>query len=174
MKLKDLEKYANPTYFMKLTDTIMPWLMGFTIALLIIGLYQSLLASPQDYLQGQMVRMMYVHVPCSWLGMMGYGIITLSAIGALIWRHPLADVSVKAAAPIGAAFTFLSLLTGALWGRPAWGAYWVWDARLTSMLILLFLYFGLIALWQAIEDHSQAGRAAAILAIVGCIYRYTE
>jgi heme exporter protein C len=112
---------------------------------------------------------MFIHVPSAWLAIFCYMVIAISSIGSLIWRHPLADVSAKAAAPIGAAFTLLALVTGSLWGKPMWGAYWVWDARLTSVLILFFLYLGLMALWQSIEEPSRAGRAAAILAIVGFI-----
>jgi heme exporter protein C len=134
-----------------------------------IGLYLSFFVAPADYQQGETVRIMFIHVPSAWLAMFCYTLIAVSAIGSLIWRHPLADVAAKAAAPIGAAFTLLALVTGSLWGKPMWGAYWVWDARLTSVLILFFLYLGLMALWQSIEEPSRAGRAAAILAIVGFI-----
>src|SRR5207342_1823441 len=125
--------------------------------------------APPDYQQGETAKIMFVHVPSAWLGMMGYGLIAMSSFGLLVFRHPLADVSAKAAAPIGAAFTLLALITGSLWGKPMWGTYWVWDARLTSVLILFLLYLGLIALWQSIEEPGRAGRAAAILAIVGFI-----
>jgi heme exporter protein C len=112
---------------------------------------------------------MFVHVPAAWLSMLGYTLIAIAALGTLIWRHPLADVAAKTAAPIGATFTFIALVTGSLWGKPMWGTYWVWDARLTSMLILFLLYLGLIALWQAIDEPGRAGRAAAILGLVGAI-----
>ncbi len=160
---------ANPSFFMRLTDRVLPWLAAVWIALLAVGLYLSFFVAPADYQQGETVRIMFIHVPSAWLAMFCYMIIALSSIGSLIWRHPLADVSAKAAAPIGAAFTLLALVTGSLWGKPMWGAYWVWDARLTSVLVLFFLYLGLIALWQSIEDPSRAGRAAAILAIVGVV-----
>lgn len=160
---------ANPTNFMKLTDRLLPVLSVLAVALFAVGLYFALFVAPEDYQQGQTVRIMFVHVPAAWIAMGCYGLITISSAGSIIWRHPLADVSAKAAAPIGAAFTLLGLITGALWGRPEWGAYWVWDARLTSFLILFFLYLGLIAMWQAIEEPSRAGRAAAILALVGSI-----
>jgi heme exporter protein C len=163
-----LATLANPTFFMGLTDKVLPWLAAITAALFATGLYLSFTAPP-DYQQGETVRIMFIHVPSAWLAMMCYTIIAISSVGSLIWRHPLADVSAKAAAPIGAAFTFLALLTGSLWGKPMWGTYWVWDARLTSVLILLFLYLGLIALWQAIEEPTRAGRAAAILALVGFV-----
>jgi heme exporter protein C len=159
---------ANPTFFMGLTDRVLPWLAVITGGLFAIGLYLSFTAPP-DYQQGETVRIMFIHVPSAWLAMMCYTIIAISSVGSLIWRHPLADVSAKAAAPIGAAFTFLALLTGSLWGKPMWGTYWVWDARLTSVLILFFLYLGLIAIWDAIEEPSRAGRAAAILALVGFV-----
>ena len=163
-----MQKYANPTRFMKIADAILPWLTAATVILFVAGLYLTSVAPP-DYQQGHTVKIMFIHVPSAWLAMMCYTIIALSSIGALIWRHPLADVSAKTAAPIGAAFTLLALITGSLWGRPMWGAYWVWDARLTSVLVLFFLYLGLMALWQAIEDPSRAGRSAAILAIVGFV-----
>jgi len=159
---------ANPSFFMGLTDRVLPWLAAVTAALFAVGLYLSFVAPP-DYQQGETVRIMFIHVPAAWLAMMCYSVIAISSIGSLIWRHPLADVSAKAAAPIGAAFTLLALLTGSLWGKPMWGTYWVWDARLTSVLVLFFLYLGLIALWDAIEDSSRAGRAAAILALVGFV-----
>jgi heme exporter protein C len=124
---------------------------------------------PPDYQQGDTVRIMYVHVPAAILGMGFYGAMTLSAIGTLVWRHPLADVSQRAAAPIGAAFTLICLVTGSLWGKPMWGTYWVWDARLTSMLVLFLIYCGIIALWRTIEDPSRAARAVAILTLVGAV-----
>jgi heme exporter protein C len=164
-----LSTLANPSFFMRLTDRVLPWLAGATILLMGVGLYLSFFVAPADYQQGETVRIMFIHVPSAWLAMFCYTLIAVSAIGSLIWRHPLADVAAKAAAPIGAAFTLLALVTGSLWGKPMWGAYWVWDARLTSVLILFFLYLGLMALWQSIEEPSRAGRAAAILAIVGFI-----
>ena len=112
---------------------------------------------------------MFTHVPGAWLGMMGWAIMSVAALGTLVWRHPLADVALKTAAPIGAAFTFVCLVTGALWGRPMWGTYWVWDARLTSVLVLFLMYLGLIALWRAIEDPARAARAAAVLTLVGAV-----
>lgn len=168
MVMGKIAKLANPTFFLGLTDKVMPWLASVTGVLFAVGLYLSFTAPP-DYQQGETVRIMFIHVPSAWLAMMCYTVIAISSVGSLIWRHPLADVSAKTAAPIGAAFTFLALLTGSLWGKPMWGTYWVWDARLTSVLILFFLYLGLIALWDAIEEPARAGRAAAILALVGFI-----
>ncbi|MBI1260391.1 MAG: heme transporter HemC [Rhizobiales bacterium] len=164
-----LQAFANPTRFMSLSGRILGPMAAVTALLLLSGLYFALLDSPPDYQQGETVRIMYVHVPSAWLAMMGYMIMAgASAIG-LIFRHPLADVCAKSAAPIGAAFTFLALVTGSLWGKPMWGTWWVWDARLTSMLILLFLYLGYIALWATIEEPARAARGAAVLALVGAL-----
>jgi heme exporter protein C len=164
-----LSTLANPSFFMRLSDRVLPWLGVVTAALLAVGLYMAFFTAPADYQQGETVRIMFIHVPSAWLAMFCYTLIAISALGSLIWRHPLADVSAKAAAPIGAAFAFLTLVTGSLWGKPTWGTYWVWDARLTSVLVLFFLYLGLIAIWNAIEEPSKAGRAAAILALVGVV-----
>jgi heme exporter protein C len=160
---------ANPTRFLSLVGAVMPWLTAVVIILLGTGLYLSFFVAPPDYQQGETVRIMFIHVPAAWLALFGYSLIAIAALGTLIWRHPLADVAAKTAAPIGATFTFIALVTGSLWGKPMWGTYWVWDARLTSMLVLFLLYLGLIALWQAIEEPGRAGRAAAILALVGVI-----
>ena len=160
---------ANPARFMQFSGAVLPYLWGLAAILGAAGLYFGFLASPADYQQGETVRIMYVHVPAAWLALMGYMFIFVSSLGSLIFRHPLADVSAKAAAPIGAAFTLQALVTGAIWGKPTWGTYWAWDARLTSFLVLFLLYLGLIALWNAIDDQVKAGRAAAILAIVGSV-----
>jgi heme exporter protein C len=160
---------ANPTRFLSLVDRVVPWLAGLTLILLCVGLYLSFFVAPPDYQQGETVRIMFIHVPSAWLAMFGYMLIAVAALGMLIWRHPLADVAAKTAAPIGATFCFIALITGSLWGKPMWGTYWVWDARLTSVLVLFLLYLGLIALWQAIEEPGRAGRAAAILALVGVV-----
>jgi heme exporter protein C len=160
---------ANPTRFLSLVDRIVPWLTAVTLILLCLGLYLSFFVAPPDYQQGETVKIMFIHVPAAWLAMFGYMLIAVAALGTLIWRHPLADVAAKTAAPIGATFTFVALVTGSLWGKPMWGTYWVWDARLTSVLVLFLLYLGLLALWQAIEEPGRAGRAAAILALVGAV-----
>lgn len=159
---------ANPTRFLAFANRAIPWLGGLTVIVLAFGLSQALNA-PNDYQQGDTVKIMYLHVPSAWLGMLGWGVMTVAALGTLVWRHPLADVAAKAAAPIGAGFTLLCLVTGSLWGRPEWGTYWVWDARLTSELVLLLLYLGVIALWRTVEDPSRAARAVAILTLVGAI-----
>ena len=161
--------YANPTRFMTLSGKLVVPLAIVTALLIAAGLYFALLNSPVDYQQGETVRIMYVHVPSAWLGMFAYMVMAGASLVALVFRHPLADVCAKSAAPLGAAFTFLALVTGSLWGRPMWGTWWVWDARLTSMLILLFLYLGYIALWATIEEPVRAARAAAVLALVGSI-----
>src|SRR5213592_230602 len=165
MTLIDL---ANPTRFLTLTARLLPWLAALTAILLLIGLYQSAVA-PDDYQQGATVKIMFIHVPNAWLSMFVWGVMSLAALGTLVWRHPLADVAAKSAAPIGASFTFLALVTGSLWGRPMWGTWWVWDARLTSVLILFFLYLGYMALENAFDDRARGAKAAAILAIVGAV-----
>lgn len=136
---------------------------------LVVGLYLSLVAAPQDYQQGETVRIMFVHVPAAWMAMFGYTIMAIASAVGLIWRHPLADVAAKCAAPIGAAFTFLALITGSLWGKPMWGTWWVWDARLTSVFVLFLLYIGYMAVWQAIDEPLKAARVAAIVALVGFV-----
>jgi len=165
MPLIDL---ANPSRFLALAERLLPWLIGLTAIAFAAGLAQ-VYGAPDDYQQGATVKIMFIHVPAAWLGMFGWGLMSVAALGTLVWRHPLADVAAKAAAPIGAAFTFLCLVTGSLWGRPMWGTYWVWDARLTSVLILFLMYLGVIALGRTVEDPARAGRAAAILTLVGAI-----
>jgi heme exporter protein C len=161
------QRLANPTKFMQLSGTLMPWIAGAAAALILYGLFLVFFVSPPDYQQGETVKIMYIHVPAAWLSMMAYGLVAVSSFGLLVFRHPLADVSAKAAVPIGAAFTFLALLTGSLWGKPMWGTYWVWDARLTSVLVLFFLYLGLMALRSSLEDESLAAKLTAVLALVG-------
>jgi heme exporter protein C len=160
---------ANPTRFLAFSARLLPVLWVVALAGLAVGLYLAFFVAPADYQQGETVRIMFIHVPSAWLAMLGYGVMAVAALGTLVWRHPLADVTQKSAAPIGAAFTFLALVTGSLWGKPMWGTYWVWDARLTSMLILFLMYLGLIALWQAVDDKGKAARAASILTLVGAI-----
>lgn len=159
---------ANPTRFVWLSDRVLPWLSWAAVVVLAAGLFLAFRAPP-DYQQGETVRIMYIHVPFAWLAMFGYSLMAMSSLGVLVWRHPLADVAHKALAPVGATFTCLCLITGALWGRPMWGTYWVWDARLTSVLVLFLLYLGVMALRAAIDDPNRAGRAAAVLTLVGFI-----
>ena len=162
-------RFANPANFLRLAAVLIPTGAVLSALVLAVGLYLTFFVAPADYQQGQTVRIMYVHVPAAWLAMFCYGVMTMSALGTLVWRHPLADASQKAAAPLGAAFTFVCLVTGSLWGKPMWGTWWVWDARLTSVLVLFLIYLGLIALWRTIEEPSRAGRAAAILTLVGFV-----
>ena len=164
-----MRNYANPTNFLQLVGALTPVLAGLTAVLLIIGLYLAWFVAPPDYQQGETVRIMYLHVPAAWLSMWIYIVMTSAALGTLVWRHPLADAAQKAAAPLGAGFTFLCLVTGSLWGKPMWGAWWVWDARLTSVLVLFLIYLALVALWRTIEDPGKAARAAAIFTLVGAI-----
>jgi heme exporter protein C len=161
--------YANPTRFMRFSSIVLPWCIALTIGLLTVGLYLSLFVAPPDYQQGETVRIMFIHVPAAWMAVFIYSIMALASLVALVWKHPLADMAAKAVAPIGACFTFLALVTGSLWGKPMWGTWWVWDARLTSVLILFLLYLGYMAIWQAIEEPVRAGRIAAILALVGFV-----
>lgn len=160
---------ANPARFLRLMAAIRPFAAGFAIFGLAAGLAWGLLYSPPDYQQGETVRIMYIHVPAAWMAMFIYAAMAVASAVALIWRHPVAELVAKASAPVGAAFTLICLVTGSLWGKPMWGAWWVWDARLTSMLILFFLYLGYIALWEAFDDPGRSGRAAAILALVGAV-----
>ncbi|HEY5049013.1 MAG TPA: heme ABC transporter permease [Rhizomicrobium sp.] len=160
---------ANPKRFMDVSGIALPWLAASAAVLIAVALGLGLFLSPPDYQQGDTVRIMFVHVPAAWIAMMAYGLMAAASIVGLVNRHPLADLAAKSAAPLGALFTALALITGSLWGKPMWGAFWVWDARLTSFLILFFLYLGYIALWNAIEDDVRAARAAAVLALVGAV-----
>ena len=159
---------ANPTRFLALSARLVPWMAGVTALLFAVALPFCFL-SESDYQQGETVRIMYVHVPAAWLSMMGYTVMAVSALGTLVWRHPLADVAARAAAPIGAAFTALALVTGSLWGKPMWGTWWVWDARLTSVFILFLMYLGLIALNRALDDPNRAAKVSAVLILVGFV-----
>ena len=159
---------ANPTRFVALADRIVPWLAGASALVLAAGLYMSF-AAPPDFQQGITVRIMYIHVPFAWLAMLCYTLMAVSALGTLVWRHPLADVALKSAAPIGAVFTALALVTGSIWGKPMWGTWWVWDARLTSVFVLFLMYLGIIALTRAFDDVHRAAWAAAIITLVGFV-----
>ena len=164
-----LHRYANPAAFGRLSAQILPWTAGASAILLSLGLYFGLFASPPDYQQGESVRIMYVHVPAAIMSEVVYGMMAAAAAAGIIWKHALADLFVKAAAPLGAAFTFLCLVAGSLWGKPMWGAWWVWDARLTSELVLFFLYLGYLALVDAFDDPQRGLRAGAILVLVGVV-----
>ncbi len=162
-------RFANPARFLRFAAAVQPWLAGATLVLLAAGLYLGLFASPADYQQGETVRIMYIHVPSAWMALFCYTALAVSCGVALIWKHPLADLAAKATAPIGACFTFLALLTGSLWGKPMWGTWWVWDARLTSVLVLFFLYLGYMALNNAFDDPQRGAKSSAILALVGFV-----
>ncbi len=164
-----LTRLANPARFMRASGAVLPWLAAATALVLAVGLVWALVFAPPDYQQGESVRIMFVHVPAAWMASAAYLFVAVASAVALVWRHPLAEIAAQAAAPVGAAFTFVCLVTGSLWGRPMWGAWWVWDARLTSVLVLFFLYVGYIALVNAFDDPARGGRAGAILALVGVI-----
>ncbi|MDE2383955.1 MAG: heme ABC transporter permease [Alphaproteobacteria bacterium] len=164
-----MQKFANPTVFLKLANALLPWVWLVTLLLFAFGLYGALVTSPPDYQQGETVRIMYVHVPAAWMAMFTYGLMAFASAIALIFRHPLADAAAKTAAPLGAMFCFLALATGSLWGKPMWGTWWVWDARLTSMFVLMLLYLGYIAIWQSLDDPHRAASLARIMALVGAL-----
>jgi heme exporter protein C len=164
-----MHRFANPARFTRIADRILPFAAAGTALALAVGFYLALFVAPADYQQGESVRIMYVHVPSAWMALFIYVAIALASAAALIWRHPLADLAAKAASPVGAGVAFLTLVTGSLWGRPMWGTWWEWDGRLTSMLILFFLYLGHMALMNAFEDSQRGYRAAAILALVGVV-----
>ena len=164
-----IRELANPTRFMSLSGKLLPWVGGLAAALMAVGLYMVWFTAPADYQQGETVKIMYIHVPAAWLSLFFYMIMASSALGTLVWRHPLADVSQKAAAPIGAAFTLICLVTGSLWGKPMWGTWWVWDARLTSVFVLFLMYLGLMALTRALDDPSKSARVSAVLILIGFV-----
>ncbi|NJO37040.1 MAG: heme ABC transporter permease [Rhizobiales bacterium] len=164
-----MHKYANPLRYQRIADAVFPWVLAGALILGFAGLYYALLAAPPDYQQGEAYRIMFVHVPAAWMALMIYVIMAVASIVAIVWRHPLAEIAARAAAPIGAVFTAIALITGSIWGKPMWGTYWVWDARLTSVLILFFLYVGYIALHDAFDDPARGARAAAILCLVGSV-----
>ena len=162
-----LNRLANPAAFMRVSGWLLPILAAGAALSGVVGLYLAWFRAPPDYQQGETVRIMFVHVPAAWLALFFYAAMAVSALGTLVWRHPLADVAQRAAAPIGAAFALVCLVTGSLWGKPMWGTYWVWDARLTSMLVLFLMYIGILALWRAVDDPGRAARAVAVLTLVG-------
>ena len=164
-----MHRFANPTEFLKLARIILPIALTVMIIGLGLGLYYGLVTSPADYQQGDTVRIMYIHVPSAVMGMGLYALMGIASFAALLWKHPLAHLTAKAAAPVGAAFTVVTLATGSLWGRPMWGTWWEWDARMTSVLVQLFLYLGYMAIWQAMDDKERAAKTAAIVALVGLV-----
>lgn len=164
-----IHQFGSPAYYYQWTGRLISWLTAITAILFAVGLYCSFFIAPADYQQGESYRIMFIHVPSAWLSMIAYMVMAIAGVIALVWRIKVAEVTVMACAPIGAMFTAFALLTGSLWGKPMWGTYWVWDARLTSELVLLFLYIGVIALGATIEERRSAARACSILAIVGVV-----
>lgn len=164
-----MQQFANPTRFLSLANRALPTIWVVSITLFVIGLYGALVSAPPDYQQGETVRIMYVHVPAAWMALFVYCTMAVAALTGLVWKHVLAELYVKAVAPLGAGFTFICLATGSLWGRPMWGAWWAWDARLTSMLILLFLYAGYMALSGAFDDEQKGLNAGSGLVLLGAI-----
>jgi len=164
-----LHKLGSPPTFYRFAGTLQPWAMTLALLLGAIALYGGLLLAPADYQQGDAYRIIFIHVPSAWMSMFIYAVMGVASFIALVWRIKLAEVVAMQSAPIGAAFTFITLVTGSLWGKPMWGTWWTWDARLTSELVLLFLYLGVIGLYHAFEDRRQGARAAGFLAIIGVI-----
>ncbi len=164
-----LHRFANPGRFLRLTDALLPWLVAAALLVLALGTAWALLWAPPDWQQGETVRIMFVHVPMAWLAMGGYLGLAVLSVMSLVWRHPLADLAARELSPVGAAVTALCLLTGSLWGKPMWGTWWVWDARLTSVLVLFFLWLGHAALVRAFDDPERGARMGAILALVGVV-----
>jgi heme exporter protein C len=162
-------RLASPPFVYRVAARLTPWLLGFAAAMIIYGLIDGLVFAPPDYQQGDAFRIIYVHAPSAWLSLFAYSTMAIAGGIALIWRIKMGYAVAAAAAPIGASFTILALVTGSLWGKPMWGTYWAWDPRLTSELILLFLYFGVMSLRAAFEDAGRGDRAAALLALVGVV-----
>lgn len=164
-----LHRFANPGRFLRLTDRLLPWLWGLAALAMLAGASWALLFSPPDWQQGETVRIMYVHVPMAWLAMGGYAGLAVASLVSLVWRHPLADLAARELSPVGAMVTALCLATGSLWGRPMWGTWWAWDARMTSVLVLFFLWVGHAALVRAFDEDERGARAGAILALIGAV-----
>jgi heme exporter protein C len=162
-------KLGSPPYFYRFAGRLLPWLYGASLAIAAVGLWLGLVRAPADYLQGESVRIMYIHVPCAWMSLFAYIAMAVAGFVGLVWHIKLSELVAMACAPVGAAFTFVTLVSGSLWGRPTWGTYWVWDARLTSELVLLFLYFGVMGLYRAFDDPRRGARAASLLALIGIV-----
>jgi heme exporter protein C len=164
-----MHAFANPARFLKIARPATAWLLVLGLLLVTGGIAGGLLVTPPDYLQGETVRILYIHVPAAWLGMAGWGAIAAASISQIVWRHPLASIAGRAVAVPGATFAGLCLATGSIWGRPTWGTWWEWDGRLTSMLILFFLYLGYIGLAAAERERGGEGRMAALFGLVGAV-----
>jgi heme exporter protein C len=164
-----IHRFANPAGFLRLSAALRPWALGIALPTLVAGLWLALFDSPPDYQQGETVRIMYIHVPSAWMAMMVYASMAVASAVGLVWKHLVAELYTKAAAPLGAGFTALCLLSGSLWGQPMWGTWWVWDARLTSVLILFFIYLGYIVVVSAFDDPQRGLKAGAVLTLVGAV-----
>jgi heme exporter protein C len=164
-----INRFANPARFMRMSAAVLPWCGWLAAAVIAVGLVLALFVAPPDYQQGEAVRIMYVHVPSAWMALSVYLFVAAASGVGLVWRHPVAEIAAQAAAPPGAAFTLVCLVTGSLWGRPMWGTWWVWDARLTSVLVLFFLYLGYIALAGAFDDPARGAKSSSVLALVGAV-----
>lgn len=162
-------KLGSPPWLYKISGSILRWLLPVTVVALAVGLAWGLLFTAPDFRQGNSYRIIYIHVPAAVVALAGYYLMALAGAVSLIWKMKMADIAMKACAPIGASFTFLALLTGAIWGKPTWGTWWVWDARITSMLVLLFLYLGVVALYEAFDNKEAASKACAVLSLVGMV-----
>ena len=161
--------FANPERFERLARAVEPFAWGAAVACLVVGTALAFFHAPADYLQGNSARIMYVHVPSAWMSMYVYAVMAAASLAGFVWRHQVADLAAKAAAPLGALFTALALVTGAIWGKPTWGTWWQWDARMTSVLVLFFIYLGYMAIWSALEDRAKAARAAAVYCMLGAV-----
>ncbi len=166
---KALHRLANPARFLRIASPLLPWIAAGAAVCMGLGLWFGLVESPPDYQQGDAARIMYVHVPAAWNALAGYAGLAIASAIALVWRHPLALVAARCIAPIGACFTVIAIATGSIWGHPMWGTWWVWDARLTSVVVLLFLYLGYIALLHAFDEQETGERAATVLALIGAV-----
>lgn len=162
-------KFGSPPWLYKLSGSILRWLIPLTLLALVVGAVWGVLFTPPDFRQGNSYRIIYIHVPAAVVALAGYYVMAIAGAISLIWRMKMADVAMRATAPVGAALTFIALVTGSIWGKPTWGTWWVWDARITSMLILLFLYLGVIALYEAYENKALAAKACAVLSLVGTV-----
>lgn len=164
-----IHKFGSPPWIYRFSGQLLAWLLPFTLLALVVGLSWGLLFTSPDFRQGNSYRIIYIHVPSAVVALAGYYVMAFAGAINLIWRIKIADAVLKVSAPIGAALTFVALVTGAIWGKPTWGTWWVWDARITSMLILLFLYLGVVALYEAYDNKVAAGRACAVLSLVGMV-----
>ena len=164
-----IHKFGSPPWFYRFATTAIRWLLPIVLVALVVGCVWGLLYAPPDFRQGNSYRIIYIHVPAAVVALAGYYVMALAGLVSLVWKIKMADTAMRAVAPVGAALTFIALVTGSIWGKPTWGAWWVWDARITSMLILLFLYLGVVALFEAYENQDVAAKACAVLSLVGTV-----